>query len=81
MGKRDRPLGTGETPVSHSCPLLKASVALAVVMFAGHLLGAEPLLRVVDLEIGETAFFPATNVHECTLIERGYREVLVSWLA
>lgn len=35
----------------------------------------------MDLEIGETAFFPSTNVHECTLIERGYREVLVSWLA
>lgn len=34
-----------------------------------------------DLEIGETCFFPSTNVHECTLIERGYREVLVSWMA
>ena len=34
-----------------------------------------------DLEIGETAFFPSEDQHECTKIRRGYREILVSWMA
>lgn len=34
-----------------------------------------------NLEIGETVFFPAGDQHECTKIRRGYREILVSWMA
>ena len=34
-----------------------------------------------DLEIGETVFFPAEDLHECTKIRRGFREILVSWMA
>ena len=34
-----------------------------------------------NLEIGETVFFPAGDQHECTKIRRGFREILVSWMA
>ena len=34
-----------------------------------------------NLEVGETAFFPSSNMHECSRIRHGWREVLVSWMA
>ena len=54
--KGDRPEGTGGTPVSHSCPWRNGLLVLMVfIVGAGGLVAAEPLLRAVDLEIGESA--------------------------
>ena len=33
-----------------------------------------------SLEIGETIIFPATLLHECTEITKGFREVYVCWV-
>jgi len=36
---------------------------------------------VISLDIGETCFFPSHLLHECREIKKGFREVLVSWMA
>jgi murein DD-endopeptidase MepM/ murein hydrolase activator NlpD len=48
-------MGTGETPVSRSRPWRCRLLALVIFAAAGGLFAAEPLLRAVDLEIGESA--------------------------